>query len=108
MNLLNAVAGSYLVPARLRTLIYKLIGMDVALRSLVSPGVHFRTTRFSLGRSSTVNLRCVFDNRARVAVGERVGIGVDVKFITSTHDLSDPRCRAGIGSVAPIIIEDGA
>ncbi|QDF17979.1 acetyltransferase [Gordonia phage Clark] len=106
--LLNAVAGSHLVPSRIRLVLYRLAGLDVPLRGRISPGVIFRTRRVSIGRGSTVNYRCLFDNRAPVTIGERVGVGAEVQFITSNHDISNPDCRAGTGSLASITVGDGA
>ena len=78
------------------------------MRARISPGVIFRTSQVTLGRKSTINYRCIFDNRSRVTIGERVGIGAEVQFITSSHESDDPKCRAGAGTTAPIVIGDGA
>ncbi|WP_301844410.1 acyltransferase [Rhodococcus pyridinivorans] len=88
-------------------MLYKLAGLEIPLRSRVSPGVIFRTNKVSIGRRSSVNYRCLFDNRAPVTIGANVGIGAEVQFITSGHETDDPICRAGKGYTAPIIIEDG-
>jgi maltose O-acetyltransferase len=73
----------------------------------VAPGVVFRVNKISIGSGTTINYRCLFDNRAGVTIGRRCGIGIDVAFITSNHDMSDPQCRAGRGSLAPIVVGDG-
>lgn len=78
------------------------------MRARISPGVIFRTSQVTLGRKSTINYRCIFDNRSRVTIGERVGIGAEVQFITSGHEYDDPNCRAGKGLTSPIVVEDGA
>jgi maltose O-acetyltransferase len=108
MPLLNAVGASQLLPSRARVVLYRLAGADVNLRSDLRPGIFLRSPRLRVGRHSTINHRCLFDNRAMVSLGDRVGVGVDVKFITSTHSMDDPATRAGAGRVQPISVGDGA
>ena len=108
MALFNAIASSPLVHYRFRTLLARAAGMKVELRSAIMPRTVFRTNRFRLGHRSTINWDCFFDNRAEVTIGNRVGVGAGVRFITSNHDYSNPECRAGLGSLAPIVVGDGA
>lgn len=108
MPLLNSAGASPLVHFRLRTIILKCVGAKVSLRCNVSSNVFIRTPLLTLGRGTSINHSSVIDNRAPVKVGERVGIGIGVRLITSDHDYSDPSCRAGAGSLRPIAIEDGA
>lgn len=104
---LNALTTSGLVPARVRVLLWRLAGVDVHLRSVIASGSYLRTSLVSIGRGSTVNVRCVFDNRAPISIGSYVGVGPNVHFITSTHNWDQPACRAGRGAVEPISIGDG-
>lgn len=106
-GLINGVLGSHLVPGRLRLLLLRAFGMQVPVRGAVSPGVIFRTTALTMGARSSINYGCIFDNRARVTIGRRVGVGIGVRFITSSHDMDDPDCRAGEGSLRPIVVGDG-
>jgi maltose O-acetyltransferase len=105
--LINAVGGSYLVPARLRVLLYKACGMQLPLGAIIRPKVVFRTSKISMGRASTINHGCIFDNGSKVTIGSGVGIGIGARFITSTHDMSNPERRAGVGWTTPIVVEDG-
>lgn len=104
--LINGVAGSFLCPKRLRAAIYRLGGLRVPWRADIAPGCVVRGTRLQIGGSS-ISFRCLFDCRASVNIGDNCGIGMDVRFITSTHDVSDPKVRAGAGSVLPITVGDG-
>ncbi|WP_395398609.1 acyltransferase [Arthrobacter sp. UC242_113] len=106
--LVNVVASSHCVPARLRTLIYKLAGLDIATTCLVRPGVIFRDRNVSIGRGSTVNYQCIFDNRVGIEIGCNVGIGIGVVFLNTDHDTSNPSSRAGRSIWAPIRIGDGS
>jgi len=105
--LFNALATSPLVHYRIRTVLARAAGMRVELRSAIMPRTVFRTNKLRLGRRSTINWDCFFDNRAEVTIGDRVGIGAGVRFITSNHDYSNPECRAGLGSLAPIMVGNG-
>lgn len=106
--LANGLLAGHLVPARVRTLGYRALGIGVHPTSLVRPGVIFRHRAVTIGARSTVNYGCVLDNRAPIRIGANVGIGIGVQLITTEHDTSDPLRRAGVGSTAPIVIGDGA
>lgn len=105
--LVNSIAGAHACPMSVRVLLYRASGMRIPLGTRISPGVIFRDAELRCGRGTTINYRCLFDNRAPVVLGDRCGIGADVQFITSTHDLADPAVRAGVGSLAPIVVGDG-
>jgi acetyltransferase-like isoleucine patch superfamily enzyme len=74
---------------------------------LIFPGTIVRGRRLSVGRGTTFNYRCVIECREQVTIGERCGIGIGVLILTSFHDVSDPRVRAGVGVRAPVRIGDG-
>lgn len=106
--LANEVAASFLVPARVRTVMYKVLGIRVSSSALIRPGVIIRARQLVVGARSTVNYSCIFDNRAGVFIGSQVGIGIGVKFLNTDHDTADPKRRAGIGISKRIVVEDGA
>ena len=107
MALVNSLAASHLVHFRVRTLFLLLAGLKVNIRCQIRPNVIIRTNKLRLGRRSTLNYQCVVDNRAWVSIGDNVGVGIGVKLITSSHDMSNPASRAGEGKLAAIVIEDG-
>ena len=104
----NSMAASFLMPARVRTLLLRALGVNISARALVRPRVIIRCSNLSVGPSTTVNYHCVFDNRGGVDIGSRVGIGIGVMFLTTDHDSGDPNCRAGSGISKAITVEDGA
>lgn len=104
----NSVGSSFALPTRARTLLYRAAGINVSLGSRIKPQVIFRGPAVTIGRGTTVNYRCVFDNRTRVIIGSRCGIGIGVHFVTSGHEMSNPLGRAGRGSLEPIVVGDGA
>jgi maltose O-acetyltransferase len=103
----NGIAASVWMPTRARVLIYRACGISVPVLVNVRPGITIRTQRLWIGPGTSINARCLFDNRADVVIGRNVGVGFDVHFITSTHDLTDPRVRAGHGAALPIRVGDG-
>lgn len=104
----NGVAANFLVPARVRTLMFKALGMNISSRALIRPRVIIRCSKLTVGAKSTINYGCIFDNRAGVDIGSSVGIGVGVQFLNTEHDRSDPARRSGLGRVAKITVQDGA
>lgn len=105
---MNSLAAAHFMPSLARAAIYRLCGLGVGVNRAVRPGVVFRTSNVSIGRGSTINYRCLFDNRAPVTIGNNVGVAMDVRFVTSTHDTSNPLVRAGAGHVEGITVGDGA
>lgn len=106
--LIMGMAGSMLVPMPVRMAVYRACGASIAPGARVFAGAIFQSNQVVLGESSTINFRCVVDNWVPVTIGSRVGIGVNVQLVTSSHDISRPDVRAGKMRYAPISIGDGA
>lgn len=105
--LVNGLLASALVPSSARVRLFRLLGMRLRTNILLGPSVSIRTPEIEVGEESSINARCYFDNRGGVKIGNRVGVGIDVAFITSRHDFSDPNRRAGVGGWDGIVVEDG-
>jgi maltose O-acetyltransferase len=103
----NGLASGFAVPARVRTLVYRAMGMKIAYSVLVRPRVIFRDKAVSIGSGSTINYGCIFDNRSGVMIGRNVGVGVAVQFLNTDHEISDPFRRAGRSRWDAITIDDG-
>jgi maltose O-acetyltransferase len=103
----NTITASHFIPARLRTIMYKLLGFDISLTALVRPGVIFRDNKVHIGSGTTINYKCIFDNRSFVYIGNNVGIGIGVQFLNTDHETCDPQRRAGKSIWAPIRIGNG-
>lgn len=104
----NGVGASSALPSRVRTIVYRAFGIDVSWFALVRPGCIIRSRNLSIGQGSTINYSCVFDNRSGIKIGDRVGVGIGVKFLNTDHETSDPDCRAGTSKHASIVVGDGA
>jgi acetyltransferase-like isoleucine patch superfamily enzyme len=105
--IVNTLGASFWMPARARTVIWRLCGLRVPLGTLIFPGTIVRGRRLSVGRGTTFNYRCVIECREQVTIGERCGIGIGVLILTSSHVLDDPRVRAGVGTREPVRIGNG-
>lgn len=102
----NTLAGGVLVPRVVRLLLYRLLGMQVG-RANVRSGCQFTTRLVTLGYDAMVNRGCTFDNSARVTLGDRVRVGPEVMFCTSTHELGDRAQRAAARADRPVSVGDG-
>ena len=97
---------------RLRTMLYRLAGVHLGPGSLVFGSIRFAGPSGALSRLR-VGAGCFFttplyiDLNGEVTIGDRVGIGHDVKLITAAHDLGGPERRCGAVHGVPIRIEDG-
>lgn len=100
-------AASTLIPIVLRTSIYRVCGARISSSARVFGGVFARSHHLRLGPRVTINVNCVIDNWAPVTVGARTGIGVGVQLLTSSHEMEDPRVRAGKSTFGEISIGEG-
>lgn len=103
----NNISSSFIIPNFLRILMLRLMGIHVSLTSQIKPSCIIRTRKLRIGKGSTLNYNSVLDNRAGITIGEYVGIGIGVSFITSSHGIDNPKQRAGTGTLAEIVVEDG-
>jgi maltose O-acetyltransferase len=61
----------------------------------------------TIGRDTTINYGVFFDTSARVSIGRRCDVGMQVMFCTGTHDFGVSDRRAGQSVSRPIVVEDG-
>jgi len=106
--LINSLIGSVFVPRRLRKLVMRAWGAEVADSCDVYHGNTFSSNlvTFEEGSSAT---RCTFHNHARVTVGRNARIGLGACLITRTHELGPPERRIADSPTIdlPIVIEEG-
>lgn len=102
----NTLAASAMVHERDRAAMYRALGMQLD-SDRIKPGCFFQSARFSLGRGAALNYNCFVENVESVTIGERTGIGFGVRIVTSSHDASDPRERAGRWWPHPVRVGNG-
>jgi maltose O-acetyltransferase len=54
-----------------------------------------------------INEGCSFDNLERVTIGDRVHVGPEVLFGTSSHEMGCSKARAGDVFLAPLVVGSG-
>lgn len=104
---LNSFVASVVVPAPMRWRLLRFFGLKVE-RSRIMPHVFIGDRNVSIGVGTFVNYRCVFNSGGGgIVIGRNCNIAMDVKFITSTHEIGGPDRRAGRPSGEPIRVGDG-
>jgi maltose O-acetyltransferase len=76
-------------------------------RCSVAPGVWFGSRRISIGDGTSINYGCMFNTTSAIRIGSHCDIGMQVTFVTSTHEIGTHRQRAGAASSEEIKIGDG-
>lgn len=105
-SLIDALVWSPLLPRKARRAVLRAYGLRIRT-SNVMPRCHFGGSDIGLGAGTFVNRGCVFDNSASIEIGERVMIGMEVMFTTSTHALGSSERRGMEVTSAPIVVGDG-
>lgn len=103
-TLVNCVAGAWIVPLRVRNILYKMAGMQIKTRMISAKNI-FLSKKISIGLDSFINTSCVFEGE--VYIGNNVYIGMGCTFVTSNHKIGNEIKRAGELESNPIYIEDG-
>jgi len=106
--IINSLAASPLLLARLRRSIYRAYGMNLGIGTFISPRCFFGNYQLSIGDGCFVNYDCVFDNHeGPITIGTGCTIAMQVFFCTSTHQIGVQSCRAGAVTGKPIIVGNG-
>ena len=67
--LLNALAGSKLLPFPLRAGLLRRFGLEIGKDAVIFHSCYFGGTDISLGDRTFVNYGCTFDNNAAIGLG---------------------------------------
>lgn len=86
----NGIAQSVLVPRQVRGLILRPFGIRLGRARMEGRGF-IGTGRLCVGSGSYLNYGCFLDPSAGITIGERVSIGPECMFITSSHDIGSTR-----------------
>ncbi len=105
-TLVNSVAGAVFMPYPLRYAIYRLYGVQTQT-ARIRARCWFNGSNVSIGRGSFVNYGCFFDARARIDIGTRCSIAMEVMFCTSSYIIGGPEHRAETGVGYPITVGNG-
>lgn len=104
---LNRIIASVFVPGRLRWRLLRLVGLTGISRCHISPACFIGGKELHIGIGTFFNYNCFLDTSARITIGSRVRVGMNVSIITGTHVLGPSTERAGKPTSKPIQIGDG-
>jgi maltose O-acetyltransferase len=104
--LLNTIASSFVTPRFFRCFIYRLLGIKTETTN-ISSGCLIFGNNIIIGKGTFINYRCVFDNAAKITIGNNCDIAHEVMFCTATHEIGNEIRRASTPIGREIIIEDG-
>lgn len=102
----NTFVSSVLVPMKLRWRLLHLAGAQVG-PSRIAPRGRYGSANISIGEGTFINYGVRFNTLGSVTLGERCDIGMDVSFVTQTHELGGPQRRAGRAYAEPITVGAG-
>lgn len=103
----NVLLSSPLVPRLVRVALLRALGMQLHNLDFY-PRCHLRSTKLRVGRGTVINSDCHFNNDDWVEIGDYVGVGMNVTFLTAGHEHGPRECRAGELQLAPIVVGHGA
>jgi maltose O-acetyltransferase len=105
--LINSLASSYIIPGKLRIRIYKLCGLKILNQSFL-PACYISGVNLEVGEGSWINTGVHFDNEeALIKIGKDCGVGMEVLFCTTSHEVGNKERRGGKPIRLPIVVEDG-
>jgi maltose O-acetyltransferase len=106
--LANVLLASPVVPRVVRASLLRATGMQLATYNIY-PRCSFGSSQLRVGRRTQIGYGVQFDNGALIEVGDNVGIGMRVTFVTSAHDIGPSECRAAEPNYfRPITVGNGA
>jgi maltose O-acetyltransferase len=115
-RLLLGSAVARLIPdnvgIRLRVQVLRATGWDIGPRTLLAGTPRFRGSgriqdRLHIGADNLINVGCVFELHDEINIAERVSLGHEILFLTTSHRIGPTSRRAGASVRAPIVVESG-
>jgi len=103
------LAGHPLVPNRLRPWLLGRVGHHIDPSAVIFSGLRMTGEgTLTIGRNVFISNDCLIDCSADVTIGADVAIGARASLVSSGHEWSNPRRRAGARTMRPIVVGDGA
>jgi maltose O-acetyltransferase len=81
----TSVVGSVLVPQIVRTMLYRLVGLDIRTFN-VREGQIFENRHIHIGDQTYVSRKCSFEGDGTIVIGSQCQVGAESTFITSNHE----------------------
>lgn len=112
MKLARLLVKGIYPPERIRALMCYWAGITPDKRIKMKKHVFFEhPSRVHIGTGCLINHHVGFYTgqwgNSHITIGDNVAVGMGTKFITNSHEIGTPERRAGKGTVADIVVEDG-
>lgn len=107
-RLTNALLGSELLPASLRTKAMRALGFKMSPKATIWAGANLRSKKVTIGQGVFINVGFYHDGYDQLNIEDNVRIGPFVRVLTATHDIGPSLQRGQIEVVGkPVRITDG-
>lgn len=111
LNLFTFFLPKY-IGSRWRSAMMRLVGFRIGSGTLIGgmptlTGEKELHKQLVMGKEIWMNFGCVFDLGDQVTIGNRVDIGHEVLFVTTTHKTGTELRRAAERITKPVVVEDG-
>ncbi len=111
IGLVNVVAGSSLLPSRIRVRVWRLCGLVVGDSTVLSD-VQVMGESLVIGERCFVNRRCLLDSSdndiGSITLEDDVFLAFGVTLLTSSHDVGPSERRAGRTTYQPVVVGRGS
>jgi len=104
--IVQVLAPSPVLTARWRRQLYRAAGLRISSAVRIESRSLVKTQHFTVGSGTFIN-HGIFVDRGSLDIGQNVAVGPGVRFLTTTHEVAGPLCRAGAALEAPIVVGDG-
>ncbi len=107
-RLTNALLGSEVVPAFLRTKAMRALGFRMSTEATIWAGANLRSKRITIGSGVFINVGFYHDGYDELLIEDNVRIGPYVRILTATHEIGPSQQRGLIEVLGkPVSIRDG-
>lgn len=105
----NMFLGNDIASCSIRVAVLKLSGCNIGKGTTIKGGCYFYGNKIETGKDCFINRDCYFDFSAPIKIGDDVGIGHGVTFVTAEHEIGSSERRTGKNiSAKPINIGSGS
>lgn len=102
----------YLAAKRIRAALYRMMNVSIGSKTVIYGkmiliGEGDIARRLKIGSRCRINAPCRFDLMDDITIGDDVSLGYGVTIVTSLHNMTNPKRRAGKAIGRPVKIGNG-
>ena len=102
----NGLAMSWIWADDFRPVLLRRFGLKVGEGGAIQP-CFIGSAKVEIGHESYVGPGCFLDGSDQIFIGDRVSLAHEVMLVTSSHDMTDRRRRAGKAKNGSVTVGDG-